>query len=751
MLKRQIKIFTFFIFLLSIVLNKASSEIIKVINITGNERISDETILMFSSLNLNENLNTDNINDVLNSLYKTNFFEDISIDFKNNILTINVLENPIIENIIFEGIKADRIKKTLSQNLSLKSRSSFNEVLLKKDNEAIIKTLKELGFYFPIVEIYRENLNDNKISLTYKIDIGNKSKIKKISFIGDKVFKDKKLKSLIVSEEFKFWKFISSRKFLNENNILLDKRLLKNFYLSKGYYNVSVNTSFAKLTDNNQFELIFNIVPNEKFYFNKITLDIPVDFNEKNFNKLKKIFLEMKDQPYSVKLIENILDEIDVISTNEEYQSVTSSVEENLSDNKIDLIFSIKETEKIFVEKINIFGNNITGENVIRNNFEVDEGDPYNEILLTKSINNLKSLNFFKKVNAETIPGTSENSKIINISIEEKATGEISAGAGVGTSGGTVAFSVKENNYLGRGLSVQASATINEESVKGIFSVVNPNFRNSDKSINFSVQATEIDRMTDFGYKNNKTGFEIGTNFEYLDDLNFGLSTSSYYEKIETDSTASARQKEQEGNYWDTFTTLNFDLDKRNQSFQTSDGFRSQYFINLPIISETNTLTNTYDYKYYTELFENNVSTASFLLKTAHSLSNDNIKLSERLFVPSSRLRGFEKGKIGPKDGNDYIGGNIVSSINFTSTIPQILENAQNIDVAFFFDAASVWGVDYDSSINAAYGGTIRSSIGIGIDWFTVLGPLNFSFAHPISKEEDDSTESFRFNIGTSF
>ena len=266
MLKRQIKIFTFFIFLLSIVLNKASSEIINAINITGNERISDETILMFSSLNLNENLNSDNINDVLNSLYKTNFFEDISIDFKNNILTINVLENPIIENIIFEGIKADRIKKALSKNLSLKSRSSFNEVLLKKDNEAIIKTLKELGFYFPIVEIYRENLNDNKISLTYKIDIGNKSKIKKISFIGDKVFKDKKLKSLIVSEEFKFWKFISSRKFLNENNILLDKRLLKNFYLSKGYYNVSINTSFAKLTDNNQFELIFNIVPNEKFY-----------------------------------------------------------------------------------------------------------------------------------------------------------------------------------------------------------------------------------------------------------------------------------------------------------------------------------------------------------------------------------------------------------------------------------------------------------------------------------------------------
>jgi outer membrane protein insertion porin family len=746
---RQIKIFIIFIFFFIFLFKTANGEIIKVINITGNERISNETIEMFSSVNLNDNLDPDKINNILNSLYKTNFFENINIDFTNNILNINVVENPIIENIIFEGIKADRIKKALSQNLSLKSRSSFNELSLRNDKETIIKVLKELGFYFPKVEIYRENLSDNKISLTYKVDIGNKSKINKITFLGNKIFKDKKLKSLIVSEEFKFWKFISNKKFLNENNILLDKKLLKNFYLSKGYYNVSINDSFAKVSEKNQFELIYNIDPKEKIYFNNINLNLPSDFDEKNFDKLKKIFLKMKDQPYSIKLIEKILDEIDVITTNEEYQSITSTVEENLTDNKIDLNFNIMETEKMFVERINIFGNNITGENVIRNNFEIDEGDPYNEILLNKSINNLKSLNYFKKVIANTVPGKSEKSKIINISVEEKATGEISAGAGVGTSGGTIAFSVKENNYLGKGIAVEANATINEESIKGIFSLENPNFQNTDKSINFSVQSLEIDRMSDFGYKNNKTGFSIGTDFEYLDDFNLGLSTTSFYEKIETDSTASAKQKKQEGNYWDTFILLNFDYDKRDQKFQTSDGFRSQYFVNMPIISETNTLTNTYDYKYYTELYENNVSTASILLKTSHSLTNDDIKLSERLFIPSNRLRGFEKGKVGPIDGNDYIGGNYISAINFTSSLPQILENVQNVDFAVFFDAASVWGVDYDSSLDKNNG--IRSSIGIGIDWFTVLGPLTFSLAHPLTKNNNDKTESFRFNLGTTF
>ena len=749
MLKSQIKILTFIIFFSIIKLGIANSEIVKVINIKGNERISNETIKMFSSVSLNDNLNSENINDILKSLYETNFFENININLVNNILTINVTENPIIENIIFEGIKADKIKDALSQNLILKSRSSFNETLLENDKNAIINTLKDLGFYFPKVEIYKKKLNDNRISLTYKIDIGNKSKIKKITFIGDKIFKDKKLKSIIISEEYKFWKFISNKKFLNKNNISIDARLLKNFYLSKGYYNVSVNTSFAKLTDKNQFELIFNIDPNQKFYFDNITLDIPSDFNQKNFDNLNEIFFSMKGQPYSIKLIEKILNEIDVITTNEEYQSVESTVEEKFKDNKINLVFKIKETDKIFVERINILGNNITRENVIRNNFEIDEGDPFNEILLSKSINNLKSLNFFRNVSVDSIPGTSKKSKIINITIEEKATGEISAGAGVGTSGGTVAFSVKENNYLGKGLSIEASATINEESIKGIFSLENPNFQNSDKSINFSIQAIEIDRMSDFGYKNNKTGFSIGTNFEYLDDLNLGLSTTSFYETIETDDTASSKQKQQEGNYWDTFASLNFDLDKRNQNFQTSDGFRSRYVVNMPIISDTNTLTNTYDYKYYTELYENNVSTASFLLKTAHSLSNNDIKLSERLFIPSNRLRGFEKGKIGPLDGDDFIGGNYISAVNFTSTMPKILENVQNIDIALFFDAATLWGVDYDSSLDT--NNDIRSSIGIGIDWFTILGPLTFSLAHPITKNNNDKTESFRFNLGTTF
>ena len=226
------------------------------------------------------------------------------------------------------------------------------------------------------------------------------------------------------------------------------------------------------------------------------------------------------------------------------------------------------------------------------------------------------------------------------------------------------------------------------------------------------------------------------------------MGNSNYYEKIETDNTASARQKKQEGDYIDSFLELGATLDKRNQKFQTSDGFLSSYSIGLPIISDTYTLTNSYRYKYFTELFDNNVSSISISLKSAHSLKDNDIKLSERLRIPSNSLRGFEFGKVGPKDGDDFIGGNYLSTINFTSTIPQILENSQNTDFVLFIDVANIWGVDYDSALDD---NKIKSSIGVGLDWFSPAGPMNFSLAHPISKSSNDVTESFRFNLGTTF
>ena len=738
-----------YIFLIFFISLEAKSEILKDINIEGNQRISDETIIMFGNVNIQDNLNLNEIDKILKNIYNSNFFEDVQVTLENNILNIYVKEKPIIQNVEYEGIKSKTILAEIKSKRILKPKSSFDKNLLQKDRSNLLKTLKNIGYFFPSVENLVEDTGNENLNLIYKIDLGSKSKIKKISFVGDKVYKDKKLKNIIISEEYKFWKFISGRKFLNENLIDLDKRLLKNFYLNKGYYNAKVNSSFAKLVNDNQFELIYNIDANEKYYFDNIELELAIDYDENNFSDLKSSLKKLKGKPYSINNISKIIKTIENIVLQEQFESIKVIPLENLVDNKINLTFKVEESEKFVVKKINIFGNNITQENVIRNQFEIDEGDPFNEILYNKTLNNIKSLGFFKKADGEIQDIEGDNAKIINISVEEKATGEISLGAGAGTDGATIAFGVKENNFLGKGVGLTAGATLTEETIKGKFSVKNPNYKNTDKSIYVNFEALEIDRSTEFGYKTNKTGFSFGTDFEVLDDFDFGLGLSNFFEKITTDSSASALQKTQEGNYWDSFLKLDFDNDKRNQKFQTSDGYRSFYSIDVPLVSDTNTLVNSYQYNYYNELFEDNITNASIYLQSANSITGDNIKLSERLYIPGRKLRGFERGKVGPKDGEDYIGGNFVTTANLSTTLPQILSNIQEVDFVMFLDAANIWGVDYDSSIDDD--GSFRSSVGLGIDWMTPIGPLNFIFAQPITKENSDKTQTFRFNLGTTF
>ena len=742
--KISILIFSFIILLNNVV----SAEVVKEINVEGNQRISIETIKMFADVSINDDLTENDLNEILKRLYNTNFFDLVSVKISNKILSIKVKENPIIQNISYDGIKSSKMLEDLKKNILLRPRSSFNKILLEEDKKKIKRYLKDIGYYFSEINISIERLTDNKVNINYDITLGEKAKIKKISFIGDKIFKDRKLKNVILSEEYKPWKFLSGKKYLNETMIKYDERLLKNYYLNKGYYNVVINSSFAKITEDQEFELTYNIDANSKIYFGDLKIQIPDDFSEINYLEVEKFFKKLKDEPYSINRIEDIIEKIETITIDEQYESVKAKVNENIISNKININFEIEETEKFFIERINILGNNVTRESVIRNQIEIDEGDPFNQILYTKSLNNIKALNFFDDVQGKISDGNKFNSKIIDISIVEKPTGEIFAGVGTGTDGSSFSFGIKENNYLGRGVKVDSNLSVSDERIKGKFVVSNPNYKNSDKNLDLSLEATSIDRLGTSGYKSNVTGFSLGTKFEYLDDFEVGLSSRNIIENISVDSSASARQKKQDGNYFDTFIGLDFFYDKRNQKYQTTSGFFSNYNLNLPMISDTNTLTSAYNYKIFKELYENNVSTFSFLLKGASSLSGDDIKLSERLYISGRNLRGFESGKIGPKDGSDYIGGNYVSSMNATTTMPFILENVQNVDIVMFADAANIWGVDYDSSLDNS---GIRSSIGIGLDWLTPVGPLTFSFAQPITKEPSDIEETFRFNIGTSF
>jgi len=730
--------------------NQLKADIINNIIVNNNERISLGTIKTYGKIEIGKDYSEDDLNQVLKNLYETNFFKNISLKIDNQVLIIDLIENKLVQTIIIEGIKSTTIKNTILESLIIKEKAPFNESDISKDLSNIKRSLTSEGYYLSNIDSNIIENNNNTVNIVFNIDIGDKSKISIIEFTGDKIFKTKTLNNIITSEENKFWKFISKNKYLNEQKLLLDERLLKKFYLDNGYYDVKVNTSTATILDDNSFKLVFNINAGNLYTVNKTKLEIPIDYNLSNFNEVQKLLNELEGTLYSFSKISKIVKEIDKISLSREYDFINATIlEDKLDNNKININFKVTESEKLYVERVNIFGNNITEESVIRSNLEVDEGDPFNELLHAKGLNNIKALNIFKTVNSETIEGSSPSSKIINIEVVEKPTGEISLGAGVGSDGGTVGFSVSENNFLGKGVKLSTSLRISEDTIRGNFSVNNPNFNYSGRSLITNIERVTIDKLSDSGYESSKTGFSLGTSFEKNENLFFSPGVSTYFEKISTNSSASASLKKQEGSYFENKFSYTLDYDLRNQKFRTTDGIRSIFNQSVPLISDDFALSNSYEFKKWHELENSMVVDLNFYGKAINSLTDEDVRVSNRLGLSSSRMRGFENGKIGPRDGNDYVGGNYAAAINLSTTLPMLLESLENIDMKYFIDAGNVWGVDYSDTVDES--NSIRSSTGLTVNWFTPIGPMNFAFIQNISKASTDKTESFQFNIGTSF
>ena len=729
--------------------NLLFSEIVNDIKVSGNDRVSSETIVNFSKIVKGNDYSQNDLNEALKNLYDSNFFENVKLNLENQILLIKVAEYPIIQQITINGIKASKTVKLIKEELTLKDKNPFIKSLVQNDVNRLINSFKQSGFYFAVVDVKIKDNTNNTVDIIFDIDRGDKATIKEIKFIGDKKYKDRKLNSIITSEEDKLWKFISNKKYINIERINLDKRLLKNFYLNKGFYQVEVTDAYSQVTDQKNFILTFNINAGKKFYFGKFNLDIPEDFDRKKFISLEETFKDISTKKYEYKSIEKILDQIEKIALNENYEFINANVIETVENNKVNFNFEITESEKLYVNKINIFGNNITNEEFIRNNLLVDEGDPFNKILHSKSINKLRSKGLFKSVKSNLQNTEDERKTDVNITIEEKPTGEIMAGAGYGTDGSTFSVGIKENNFNGKGISLETNLSLTEESVKGFFRYTHPNFAYSDRALSTSLESTVTDKLTNFGYKSSLNKISLGTRYEQFENTFFSPSISISSESLTTTSSASKAYKKQEGSYFDTTFGYGLTLDRTNSAYQPTSGFYSSWYQQLPVISENQTIVNGYIFSVYKELADDMILSSGLYSRAVNSLTNDDVRVSKRLFVPSRRLRGFESGKVGPKDGDDYIGGNYVVTFNTSSTLPYLLQTQENMDLKLFFDAGNIWGVDYSSLIDDS--NKIRSSAGVSLEITTLIGPLSFSWAEAITKASTDRTESFKFQLGTTF
>ena len=308
------------------------AETLKKFEISGNKRISDQTIIIFSEIKINEEITKNKLDKVIKKLYQTNFFRNINLSFENQTLFLKVEENPIIENLEITGIKKQSLVEFIKNKLQLAEMKSFDQALLSADINLIYNILKTNGYYFADITSSK-SLDDelNTIDLKIDVELGEKAKIKKIVFLGEKIFKDKRLKEVIVSEEHKFWKFISKNVYINQELINLDKRLLTNYFKNNGYFNVKIENSFVEFDKNSNFNLIFNITPGKKYFFNDFSLNLPSNYDPKLFKKITKKFSKLKGDTYSLFKINDLLDDINDIALSKQYEFINASIVEKIN------------------------------------------------------------------------------------------------------------------------------------------------------------------------------------------------------------------------------------------------------------------------------------------------------------------------------------------------------------------------------------------------------------------------------------
>jgi outer membrane protein insertion porin family len=736
----------FFIFFLYS--NTSYSEIANKLVVLGNERISSETIKVYGDVELNKDLSKNDIDQILKKLYGTDFFENVNINLNQGTLTIDVKEYQVINSIKFEGEKSDKLAKKILETLKLQEKNSFIKNYLQNDIIMIKKIYSSTGFNFTKVEAKIERFSANRVNLIFQIEKGNKTSISKIFFIGEKVLKDRRLRDIVVSEEDKFWKFLSKNTNLNNQNIALDKRLLKNYYKSLGYYDVQVLSSSAEINQDNETSLTFNINAGNRYRIKKIATNVSPVLDKNIFLSLNKEYKKVVGKYYSPFKVTKLLKELDALIAANDLQFIQHSVNEIIDPSGIELTINIFEGDKLSVERINIKGNSVTNESVIRSELNIDEGDPFNSLKLDQSVGKLKARNLFAKVSTKISEGSSKDLKIVDIIVEEKPTGEISAGAGVGTTGGSFQFAIKENNWLGRGLAVSSFLDISAESLRGSLQLSDPDYNFSGNQVTYHVSSEKNDKESS-GYENSIFSTGVGTTFEQYRDIYISPSVNLTFDDMTVQSSASANLKKQAGSFTDLAFNYGLTSDKRNNRFMPTDGYVSSFSQEFPLYADSGYVRNSYKFSKYNSFGSNVIGAFKINVAAINSIGDQDIRLSKRLKVNSRSLRGFKAGQVGPKDGKDYVGGNYSTVANLETNLPNLFPDSTNIDLGLFLDVGNLWGVDYDSSVDES--NNIRSSVGTNINWSSPMGPMSFILSQNIQKASTDVTETFNFRLGTTF
>ena len=739
-----------FIVIFFLILTNISFAEIKKVNISGNSRVNSSTIESLVDKKIN-NVDSIYINTLTKKIYDTDFFADVKISFNQDILTINVTENPIVNFFYINGVKDSDLDQ-INKIINLKENNIFSSSKLKKDIEATRDFLNTAGFYQALITPEVIKIDNNQVNLIINIDKKEISKIKNIYFIGNKVFSNSQLIDVITSSEDGWWKFFSTSS-LSEQRIEYDKQLLKDFYKSKSFYDVQIESAFAGIDKDNNFTLTFSINSGKKYKFGDYDLKVSgIPLKESDIIEIKDISTKLlKNEFYSPLTINKLNKQVTNLLESKRYGNFEINIQDTKAvDDRINIIVQLNEGQKLLINKINIQGNTITEEKVIRDKLNISEGDQLSSSKIKKSIDNIKSTQLFSKVDYKVEDSDKKNFKDLNLFVKEQPTGSITAGVGYGTNGGLFEASVNERNFLGQGINLNFTGRLSSDAIRGDLSYVNPNYNNSNKELAVSL-FSDLDDYKNSGYQNKRVGTRFATKYEIYEDIFFRPNLGAQFDKLEVTGNASNLLRSREGNFITTSFGYNFLNDQRDSKFNPTAGSLIYFDQNIAtFFSDIPTVQTGVGATFYQELFSDKfIGSAKARLANVTAFNNKDVKLSDRIFASPSDLRGFELRGIGPVDSGDHIGGNNLATLSLKSTFPNPMPENLRATTFLFLDMGNVWGADYSNLISDS--SKLRASTGIALDLMSPVGPLSFTYSIPLSKASTDKEQNFIFNIGSSF
>lgn len=735
-----------------------SANRVQEIQIKGVERIEPETVITYLDISLGDPLTQNNLNKALKSLFGTGLFADVRLKQDDNgTLIVEVVENPIINEIAFEGNDELDDQELLSE-INLRARQVFTRTKVQSDVSRLYQVYQRNGRFSSTIEPKAIKLPQNRVNLVFEIEEGPITRVKSIRFVGNQKFDDDKLRTEVSTKETRWYRFITSDDRYDPDRVSFDRELLRRFYLSQGYADFRLISANAELSQNrDHFFLTYTLEEGERYRVGKIIIDSELpDFDPEILREqvtlIEGEWYDFSEVNISVDRMTDALGDMQFAFVN-----IRPDIERNRDENTVDLTFSIKETPRAYVERIDIKGNVRTLDRVIRREFELLEGDPYNKTKLSKSERNVNNLAFFDNVKITPKPGSAPDKTVVDVEVAERSTGELSVGTGFSTTDGPLLdLRIKERNFLGKGQKLGFSTTVAGERTQFDVSFTEPYFLDRDFSAGVDAFYIVRDFQDESSFDQRQTGGSLRLGYPLSEKWRQNLRYRVVKNEItDVDSDASLFIAQQEGNRVTSAVSQRLTYDDRDSRVFPTNGLYSWLDTEFAGVGgDAEYLSGRLGASYYYPVAERWILNVMGEVAGITGLFDNDIVINERYFIGGSDLRGFEDSGLGPRDQatDDAIGGNYYARSSVELSFPVGLPEELGVQGHLFNDVGTLTGVDDNNTTSVILDeSSIRAAAGIGLSWRSPLGPIRVDFAAPYMKEDFDREEVFRFNFGTRF